>query len=212
MALAFFRRNLAGTPEGRKASRLSQEAGPLRGHRRDGFKIGYAMDAWGALVAYLQDEERPGHAAREGRPRPAGEEEGRVLRPVPGPRHLPHLQPDGQGRRLRRPDRHRRRAEIPEFPGHAPVLQGQAALRAEHQQGRHPRGRRGHSRRGLHGLRGPLPGRDRQRRRLPGDRPDPLPGRPGRPVHAPPHRQLRRRLPPARTPAPGPFPSASKKG
>jgi DNA primase len=58
MALGFFRRNLAGTPEGRKASEYLKKRG-LAEATVERLQIGYAMDAWGALVAYLGTKNVP---------------------------------------------------------------------------------------------------------------------------------------------------------
>jgi DNA primase len=58
MALGFFRRNLAGTPEGRKASEYLKKRG-LSAATVERLQIGYAMDTWGALVAYLRTKNVP---------------------------------------------------------------------------------------------------------------------------------------------------------
>ncbi len=58
MALGFFRRNLAGTPEGRKASEYLKKRG-LSAATVERLQIGYAMDAWGTLVDYLRTKNVP---------------------------------------------------------------------------------------------------------------------------------------------------------
>ena len=58
MALAFFRRNLFGTPEGKKALEYLKNR-KLSEATIEALKIGYAMDAWGALVAHFQTKNVP---------------------------------------------------------------------------------------------------------------------------------------------------------
>ncbi len=58
MALAFFRRNLFGTPEGKKALEYLKKRG-LSEATIETLKIGYAMDAWGTLIAYLKTKNVP---------------------------------------------------------------------------------------------------------------------------------------------------------
>ncbi|HEX2696012.1 MAG TPA: CHC2 zinc finger domain-containing protein, partial [Acidobacteriota bacterium] len=58
MALAFFRRNLFGTPEGKKALEYLKKRG-LAEATIETLKIGYAMDAWGALIAHLRTKNVP---------------------------------------------------------------------------------------------------------------------------------------------------------
>jgi DNA primase len=53
MALAFYRRNLFGTPEGKKALEYLKKRG-LTDATIETLKIGYAMDAWGTLIAHFQ--------------------------------------------------------------------------------------------------------------------------------------------------------------
>jgi DNA primase len=58
MALAFYRRNLFGTPEGKKALEYLKKRG-LTDATIETLKIGYAMDAWGALIAHFQTKDVP---------------------------------------------------------------------------------------------------------------------------------------------------------
>ena len=58
MALAFFRQNLSGTPEGKKASEYLKKRG-LTAPTIERLQIGYAMDAWEALVVYLRTKNVP---------------------------------------------------------------------------------------------------------------------------------------------------------
>jgi DNA primase len=58
MALAFFRRNLFGTPEGKKALEYLKKRG-LAEATIETLKIGYAMDAWGTLIAHLRTKDVP---------------------------------------------------------------------------------------------------------------------------------------------------------
>ena len=58
MALAFFRRNLFQTPEGKKALEYLKKRG-LAEATIETLKIGYAMDDWGALIAYLRTKNVP---------------------------------------------------------------------------------------------------------------------------------------------------------
>ena len=178
LALGFFKKNLFNTQEGAKALEYLKKRG-LSDETIQTLKIGYALNSWTALLDFFQAKNVPVSLLEKGGLVLPGSQGRGIPRPVPRPGHLPHLQPDGKGRRLRRPDGHRRRAEVPELAGDAPLLQGQAPLRPELHQGRRPGRRDGRPGRGLHGFLGPLPGRDPQRRRLPGDGPDGLAGRPG---------------------------------
>jgi DNA primase len=58
MALAFFRRNLFGTPEGKKALAYLKNRG-LADATIETLKIGYAMDAWGTLIDHLRTKNVP---------------------------------------------------------------------------------------------------------------------------------------------------------
>jgi DNA primase len=58
MALAFFRRNLFGTPEGKKALEYLKKR-KLSEATIEALKIGYAMDAWGALIAHFRTKDVP---------------------------------------------------------------------------------------------------------------------------------------------------------
>jgi DNA primase len=57
-ALAFFRKNLFGTPEGKKALEYLKKR-KLSEATIEALKIGYAMDAWGALIAHFQTKNVP---------------------------------------------------------------------------------------------------------------------------------------------------------
>jgi DNA primase len=52
-ALAFFRKNLVNTPEGKKAQDYLQQRGIPEKAVQD-FKLGYAMNSWDALVSYFR--------------------------------------------------------------------------------------------------------------------------------------------------------------
>jgi len=58
MTLAFFRRNLFGTPEGKKALAYLKKRG-LAEATIETLKIGYAMDAWETLIAHLRTKNVP---------------------------------------------------------------------------------------------------------------------------------------------------------
>ena len=58
LAQAFFRRNLSGTPEGKKALEYLKKRG-LSEATIERLRIGYAMDAWGALAAYMRTKNVP---------------------------------------------------------------------------------------------------------------------------------------------------------
>ncbi len=58
LALAFFRRNLSGTPEGKKALEYLKKRG-LDDATIETLKVGYAMDAWGSLVSHLRTKNVP---------------------------------------------------------------------------------------------------------------------------------------------------------
>ncbi len=58
MTLAFYRRNLFGTPEGKKALDYLKKRG-LTEATIETLKIGYAMEAWGALIAHLRAKNVP---------------------------------------------------------------------------------------------------------------------------------------------------------
>ncbi len=71
----------------------------------------------------------PARAAVEGRPRPRAAGQGRPLRSVPEPRGLPDPQRVGQGRGLRRSLARRERAQVPELPRDAGLLEEPRPLR-----------------------------------------------------------------------------------
>ena len=103
---------------GEKGPRIPEEAGPL-GRDDPDAQDRLRPERLDRPDRILPVEGGPGLPPREGRPRPARLAARRIPRPLPRPGHLPHLQPDRPGRRLRRPDGRRRRAEVPELAGDA---------------------------------------------------------------------------------------------
>jgi len=129
-ALAYFKKNLAQTAEGKKAQEYLKKRGIPEAVIEE-FKLGYALNTWDALTAFFKAKgTAPSLLEKAGLAVP-GRKGGEFYDPLPWEAHLPHFRPDGQGRRLRGPVAFRPRPQVPQLPRDSGVCQGADALRPQ---------------------------------------------------------------------------------
>ncbi len=192
LALGFFRKNLSHTQEGTKALEYLKKRG-LADETVQKLRLGYALNSWNALTSFFEGKGVAGALLEKGGLAVPGKKPNEHYDRFRGRVIFPIFSLTGKlvafgGRTI--VDAEPKYLNSPDTPLYSKgkLLYGlnftKEAIRAQGD---------AHPGRGIHGLLVPLPGRHRQRRRLPGHGADAVPGGPGPEVRAAGRRQLRRR-------------------